>query len=541
MKRRIKKMKKTLLFVAIMFMALTLTSCFTDVSTLEIVSVPKLEFIQDENFTVEDFIKGLRLRVNNGAEFDAAVSNTTISGFDLSKAPGIYSATVSYSAGGISASASFMYTIKPKIETYGFANHVTVGNVHQYTISNVNHFRNIAIGNYEGKNDPTTYFILSNDLDFENTSPWIGYEEEIGAYKFTGTFDGNGHVVKNLHSTVFTSSEAGFNFNSETEKPTVGLFFEIEDATFKNITFDNCIIGDEMLSKGVGLLGVGRNADALTTKTLSIINVTVNSNCVIQGNQNAGGLVGYGFYNLNVDGYEFNGTVKAPASSAAAIIGSNRPREGVSKTINVTNSTINGVVIAESGYAIYSNDATGTTVNISNSEFGINIYRTNTSTSKFYPDDIEQISFAGKVTTLTSSIELESQDKYVSIKNTFSSDIVYFVLYSYFHGSDNIVGGIDTGRGSYVIAEYKKFTKLEIEGNKLKLIEDVELDESTSAIKIKEIEKNGKEIFIYTIGTITGTYKSVSKDALKYVVIGFNEEGIPVASKTVDVSTFSIE
>jgi len=533
-------MKKIISIFTILIAIIALSSCFTAGSTLEIVSVPKLEFVQDENYSVDNFLSGLILK------FDGNIVNAstgaTLSGFDLSQAPGIYTATVSYSSGGSSASATFMYTIKPKTETYGFANYIKVGEINQYTISNVNHFRNIVLNKgYPGYGLPSTYFILSNDLDFENTSPWIGYENEIGAYKFNGTFDGNGHVVKNLHSTVFTSSEAGFNFNSETEKPTVGLFFEIEDATFKNITFDNCIIGDEMLSKGVGLLGVGRNADALTTKTLSIINVTVNSNCVIQGNQNAGGLVGYGFYNLNVDGYEFNGTVKAPASSAAAIIGSNRPREGVSKTINVTNSTINGVVIAKAGYAIYSNDATGTTVNISNSEFGINIYRTNTSTSKFYPDDIEQISFAGKVTTLTSSIELESQDKYVSIKNTFSSDIVYFILYSYFEGSDNIVGGIDTGRGSYVIAEYKKFTKLEIEDNKLKLIKKVELDESTSAIKIKEIEKNGKEIFIYTIGTSTGTYKSVSMGALKYVVIGFNEDGIPVASKTEEVSTFIIE
>jgi hypothetical protein len=314
-------MKKIISIITILFATFALYSCFSVTDSLEIISIPKLEFNQNENFPLEDFVKGLKLRVNGGQVFSASTDTTSVSGFDLSQAPGVYTATVSYAKGGVSASATFMYTIRPAKETYGFADYINVGGIHTYTISNVNHFRNIVLNhNYPGYGKPTTYFILSNDLDFENTSPWVGYEDEILNYKFTGTFDGNNHTIKNLHSTESIIKQ----FYQTASANTTSLFLAIENASFMNITFDNCVVGNED-TKGIGLLGFGLvkgfgSDDAESGVKLICNNITINSNCKIIAAYNAFGLVGYASYpTIRVANYIFNGQAIAHGYGAGSI------------------------------------------------------------------------------------------------------------------------------------------------------------------------------------------------------------------------------
>ncbi|MGI6759433.1 MAG: hypothetical protein ACOX40_06590 [Bacilli bacterium] len=342
-------MKKIISIITILFATFALYSCFSVTDSLEITSIPKLEFNQNENFPLEDFVKGLKLRVNGGQVFSASTATTSVSGFDLSQAPGVYTATVSYAAGGVSASATFMYTIRPAKETYGFADYIQVGDIHTYTISNVNHFRNIVLNHtYPGYGKPSTYFILSNDLDFENTSPWIGYEDEILEFRFTGTFDGNNKTIKNLHSTE------SIIFNTATAAPsTTALFHVIESATFKNITFDNCIIGNEE-TKGIGLLGFGLSeADtALAEKETSLImnNITINSNCKVIGSANAYGLVAYAPYEtITCSNYTFNGQVIVSSDGAGSVSNIRMATsDGANQTqkVEFTNCNIGGVIQA---------------------------------------------------------------------------------------------------------------------------------------------------------------------------------------------------
>lgn len=377
-------MKKIISIITILFATFALYSCFSVTDSLEIISIPKLEFYQNENFPLEEFVEGLKLRVNRGDIFSATTDTTSVSGFDLSQAPGVYTATVSYAAGGVSASATFMYTIRPAKETYGFADYIKVGNINTYTISNVNHFRNIVLNkDYPGYGDPTTYFILSNDLDFENTSPWIGYENEITEYRFTGTFDGNNHTIKNLHST-----ESIVNWFEQTATPnTTSLFLVIENASFFNITFDNCVVGNES-TKGIGLLGFGllkgfgTDGDKNGVK-LIVNNVTINSNCFITGQNNAFGLVGYASYpTIKVSNYTFNGIATAYGYGAGSIAS----LRGTPSHIEFENCEIGGMIQAstEQSSAFFTNDfATNASISFKNCNITSTIYNLETRPAKF--------------------------------------------------------------------------------------------------------------------------------------------------------------
>ena len=76
-------------------------------------------------------------------------------------------------------------------------------------------------------------FVLTSDIDLGN-HPWtpIGYNanDEAGNENyFTGTFDGNGHTIKNLYIDV--KDQGG-----------VGFFGAVNNSTIKNVTFENVFV-----------------------------------------------------------------------------------------------------------------------------------------------------------------------------------------------------------------------------------------------------------------------------------------------------------
>ena len=81
-------------------------------------------------------------------------------------------------------------------------------------------------------NEPV-HFVLNADIDLDNM-PWtpIGFNpnEEAGNENyFTGTFDGNGHEIRNLYIDV-------------KDKGGVGLFGAVNNATIKNLTLRNVFV-----------------------------------------------------------------------------------------------------------------------------------------------------------------------------------------------------------------------------------------------------------------------------------------------------------
>lgn len=87
------------------------------------------------------------------------------------------------------------------------------------------------------------YFVLANDIDFENTAltlpAWVQYPAHSLAWNdntiygssafFVGTFDGMGHKIKN------------YNTGSESDGGRYGLFGKIKNATVKNVIFEDVV------------------------------------------------------------------------------------------------------------------------------------------------------------------------------------------------------------------------------------------------------------------------------------------------------------
>lgn len=77
------------------------------------------------------------------------------------------------------------------------------------------------------------YFKLTNDIDMNNTNfvKGIGYSNDKDvAYTFAGSFDGNGHIIKNFNLTGNSSSCAS------------GLFGITEDATIENLGMEDAAV-----------------------------------------------------------------------------------------------------------------------------------------------------------------------------------------------------------------------------------------------------------------------------------------------------------
>ena len=140
---------------------------------------------------------------------------------------------------------------------------------------------------FEGK----TITLGSNiDLDGKLFNP-------IGSYRhdqiFKGTFDGNGHTIKNLSQNTWELNN-GYYYGDLG----LGLFGYIEDATIKNLTVDGASISGEY-----GLCGT---VAATAYGTCVFENITVKNAKVNDYQYYAGGVVGWAsgehtYTNINVD------------------------------------------------------------------------------------------------------------------------------------------------------------------------------------------------------------------------------------------------
>lgn len=96
-----------------------------------------------------------------------------------------------------------------------------------FLISNVAQLEYLRDKSNEGSAVYTAHAQLVNDidLDYASASSWIPISK---SYSFVGTFDGNGHCIKNLYSSF---DQGGF----------VGLFGDVRGGTIKNLTVEGVI------------------------------------------------------------------------------------------------------------------------------------------------------------------------------------------------------------------------------------------------------------------------------------------------------------
>lgn len=145
----------------------------------------------------------------------------------------------------------------------------------------------------------TTNFILTTDLDMAAVEGW----KSIGTYpnKFSGSFNGNGHVIKNLHVSG--------------DEPNMGLFGYVENATIYNLHLMNPVVNSTKYAGA--LVGSGQNMyvkDVLVTSNITDEAYTITSDAFP-----AGGIIGYAT-NSTIERCMFLGKVKS-SGNCGGIVG----------------------------------------------------------------------------------------------------------------------------------------------------------------------------------------------------------------------------
>ena len=135
------------------------------------------------------------------------------------------------------------------------------------------------------RNDMTADYVLANDIDMKdiNFVPF-GIVNNENAGKFTGTFDGRGHTIKNLRYDVEGKGE-------------VGLFCQTENATIKNL-----IIEDAYFKGNANVGGIVGQMYRTTITDCAVLN------SYIEGRDHVGAIAGE-IAQTEVDGNWVGGTI----------------------------------------------------------------------------------------------------------------------------------------------------------------------------------------------------------------------------------------
>ena len=175
-----------------------------------------------------------------------------------------------------------------------------------YKISTSSELAYLAQEVNNGNSYSNNYFVLSNDINL-NQYEWVSIGD--GVHYFEGSFDGNGHTVKNLKMT----NGANFTIHS-TRKDylsyTTGLFGVCLNATIKNLTVDTAELTIQNIVDRYTIMAGIVVGMMYSDTSFEISNVTV-SNAIIKSNSTktnmsydliCGGVVGHIYGNDNALG-----------------------------------------------------------------------------------------------------------------------------------------------------------------------------------------------------------------------------------------------
>ena len=243
--------------------------------------------------------RGLKVHEAYGSEVEeVVVDNTTFN--NITKKPGIALGTLNAGTTITIKNSTFnncqagdqglyIYETDTDVTTFDFTEEnnfvdgVNKADDNTYKISSAEGFEYIVDMVNGGETDFNV--VLNNDIDLSQyaitrsavASNWtpIGTSEK----PFSGTFDGNGKTIKNL---VLVESEA------KEGKAYIGFFGYAEDATIKNVTFENVYINIPCLDIDHSQGHIGAVAGSLEG-TSTIENVTVKGDITVYATQTANG------------------------------------------------------------------------------------------------------------------------------------------------------------------------------------------------------------------------------------------------------------
>lgn len=184
---------------------------------------------------------------------------------------------------------------------YGFsAEPVTIGSAEELMA-----FRDAVNSGTPYKKSINPYsVILTADIDLSSVSNWmpIGYSTGNEGRSFSGTFNGNGHVISGLKV-------------DQNEILSDGLFGVTNDANIYHFHLLNPVISKaEYVGSVVGRASNTRISDVLVTSNAS------GSNFTVQANAHAGGIVGVSDASTTIERCLFRGRIKS-MEVAGGIIG----------------------------------------------------------------------------------------------------------------------------------------------------------------------------------------------------------------------------
>ncbi|MDR2713637.1 MAG: dockerin type I domain-containing protein [Clostridiales bacterium] len=172
------------------------------------------------------------------------------------------------------------------------------GAIKIYTAADLNNVRNKLDGS----------FVLMNDIDLTGWGEWRPLGNSLDGDPFTGTFDGQGHEIKNL-----TISSGGYDY--------AGLFAYAENAVIKNVGLNNASINASSAYYAGGICGYLEDYDESYV-----------FNCYNTGNINAvmyaGGILGFAGISTGNISYCYNTGDIASENSAGGICGYGYVYEG---------------------------------------------------------------------------------------------------------------------------------------------------------------------------------------------------------------------
>ena len=239
---------------------------------------------------------------------------------------------------------------------------------------------------YSGK-----YFKLTEDISVSTMVGRNNHDSAVALKPFSGTFDGDGHVL-----TV--------NINS-TSTHGAAPFCGVQNAVIKNLKVEGSVVGGIHSS---GLVGTTSSNDS---GTLTIENVVVNAD--VSGNTHLGGVVGHGFgTNITLKNVSYGGKV-AGTNFSGGLVGWCGPNA----KLTAENCSFSGTYSGKFhpiGFAYSSGTAKVT-------NFYTTITATNTSNQYTYTGGLTQNTVS--ITAPTSKTNLTSSGDDVELINAGSTNV----------------------------------------------------------------------------------------------------------------------
>ncbi len=206
-----------------------------------------------------------------------------------------------------------------------------------YEISNVAQLTWFAEQVNGGERFADKTFVLTDDIDLASVENWkpIGHADSYYNINFTGTFDGQGHTIKNLTS----------NQNNR-----AGLFGSLCKGTIKNVNFENVNLTSNHYA-GAVVAWIEKGAQDIIIENCHVdgININCTPELLENGSYDNGDKVG------GIAGFVYKGTVK-DCSVTNANITAYRDLGGIvgySNGATITGNTISESVINQNNTNAY--------------------------------------------------------------------------------------------------------------------------------------------------------------------------------------------